>query len=77
MAAYVCCPGTWEVEAGGSRTQGHARLYGKFETGRDYLRPYLKQNKTDANQPAVAGDPKMQPVTLSENSSPWTLRVKN
>jgi hypothetical protein len=37
---------TWEVEAGGSRVQGHLQLHSQQEANLGYMRRISKQNKT-------------------------------
>ena len=44
MVAHNSNLNTWEVEAGGSEVYRHPRLYSKFETSLDYMRPYVNNN---------------------------------
>lgn len=62
----ICNSSTWEVEEGGSVTQGQPQLHRKFETSLGYMRLYLGgcggSESQELNQPSTC-----IPETMSQS----------
>lgn len=50
IVGYMCNPTSWEVEPGGSDTQGHPGLHHEFKANLGHPKPYLKQRNKQTNK---------------------------